>query len=394
MEYIRRLVSRILPEKLKSFLLVLIDARVRARFFQDFRIAHQQKSILNRQYPAGTQRLIIFLVPGTDIVNGGIMSIFSLCSESKKLKHIHKAEVIICSLPDNKIFNPYYLRHRENRILRFTKFKNDIEILDLKEALQYFKKLDSLTIHIPELYVGNFMEGLCNKSIMLRDHSHDVTMNIMLQNIRMLPSSEDILNLKKIASQVTCTTAHDQYTSQEVRDYLGCPLHLFSVWASPEQYLFKRYSEKRELLVVSPDRHPSKQSVLESIQRAHPLIEIRIVQNISYETFKQWMTEAKWTLTFGEGLDGYLGEGIFSGAIGFAVYNEEFFTQDFSRFETIYKSHEHLMEMICIDIQKYDNEAEYERYQKRQYDLLCSLYDYKSYVSNITKYYQGNYDYP
>jgi hypothetical protein len=393
MKYLRQFAG-LLPEGLKSIILMIIDSRVRSRFIQDIAISRQQHRILSQKYSSDTQRLIIFLVPGSDIVNGGIMSICSLCRESKKLKQIHKAEVLVCSLPENKIFYPYHLRHRQNRIARFTKFKNDIEIFDFWEVLHHFKNLDVLTIHIPELYVGYFIEGLLNKNIVLRKHSREVVTNIMLQNIRLIPSIGEISNIKILASKVTCTTAHDQYTSQEVRDNLGCPLHLFSVWASPELYLFKSYSEKKDLLVVSPDPHPSKQLVLESIKQAHPLLEIRVVENITYETFKQWMSDAKWTLTFGEGLDGYLGEGIFSGAIGFAVYNEEFFTKEFSYLETIYKSYEHQIEMICNDIDKYNDKTTYERYQKRQYEILCSLYDNNQYVKNITNYYLGKYDYP
>lgn len=391
---IRNLLGKILPEKIKGTLLILLDYRVRSKYLSDIKISREQKKILYEKYSRETRNIIIFTVPSEDKVNGGILSICSICTESSKLKHIHNSEVIMCSMPDNSIFHPYYLRHRKNRILKFTKFKNQLQILDFKETLQYFKRLEQLTIHIPELYVRNFIEGLLKSNILLKNHASDVVINIMLQNIRFMPSYEIISNIKQLASKVTFTTAHAKYTSEDVRNYIGCPLHLLSVWASPEQYIYKHYLAKKELLVVSPDQHPLKQMVLDNIVKAHPFMEIRIVNNISYETFKEWMSDAKWTLTFGEGLDGYLGEGIFSGAIGFAVYNNEFFTEEFSYLETIYNSYDQLVQMISTDMHKYNNEYDYVKYQKKQYDLLCSLYDYNVYLKNITKYYEGIYDYP
>jgi hypothetical protein len=158
----------------------------------------------------------------------------------------------------------------------------------------------------------------------------------MLQNID-LAQGQNIDELRRFG-YVTVTTAHDAYSNKVTRETLGVPLHKLSVFMGPE--LFKRslYPDKKPILVVSHDAHPLKEDVLGLIARAHPQLEIRIVQNMSYEEYKALILEAKWSLTFGEGLDGYFVEPIFSGGNFFAVFNDRFFTPAFAELETVYPS--------------------------------------------------------
>ena len=69
-------------------------------------------------------------------------------------------------------------------------------------------------------------------------------------------------------------------------------------------------------------------------------------------SFKKVISEAKWALTLGEGLDGYFIEPIFSGAIGFSVYNSRFFTEDFESLETVYSDYDELIKKMPMDIKK------------------------------------------
>src|SRR5437763_1394820 len=51
-------------------------------------VRRQQRRVLSRR-GIESDRVIIFLVPGYDRVDGGIMSIVSLADETEKLVHIH-----------------------------------------------------------------------------------------------------------------------------------------------------------------------------------------------------------------------------------------------------------------------------------------------------------------
>jgi hypothetical protein len=50
---------------------------------------------------------------------------------------------------------------------------------------------------------------------------------------------------------------------------------------------------------------------------------------------KRCVSPAKWSLTFGEGLDGYFAATIFSGGNSLAVFNERFFTPAFATMQTV-----------------------------------------------------------
>ena len=98
-------------------------------------------------------------------------------------------------------------------------------------------------------------------------------------------------------------------------------------------------------MVVSPDPHPAKEAVMDLLNSVTGL-RIQVIQNLTYEQYKELISRARWSLTFGEGLDGYFIEPVFSGSVSFAVYNEEFFTQDFKPLSTVYSSYEELLKRI------------------------------------------------
>jgi hypothetical protein len=208
-----------------------------------------------------------------------------------------------------------------------------------------------------------------------------------------MPTADTIRKLRQASTTLTTTTAHDRYCNDSYRKQWDIPIHKFSVWISPEKYIFAKYPEKENLIVISPDHHPSRDSIVNRLQNV-PELKTQTIQNLSYDEYKATIAKAKWTLTFGEGLDGYLIEPIFSGAIGFAVYNEEFFTTDFKELSTIYGSYEVLGNKIVNDIRFFDEESRYNVYQKKQFDICASHYSHEVYVKNIIAFYNKEYTFP
>lgn len=339
-----------------------------------------QKRLLAECYPRNAEKLIIFLTPGYDVVNGGILSISSIYGETVKLKHIHGAEVIMCTIPGHPL------------LLRYTQFKNQNYMYGFSQVLSYFQNLHSLMIHIPECRIDQFLRGISDK-----DHSkiiriENVDINIMIQNIEALCSMRDIDELRKLG-RLTCTTAHEQYATSQMRERLGFPLHKLSVWASPEQYNRVEYGQKEELMIVSPDAHPQKPEVLSLISRQFPRLRIKIIKNLTYEKYRDVISQAKWALTFGEGLDGYFIETIFSGGVSFSSFNSMFFTEDFNSLRTVYDSYDIMLEKICSDISALDNETDYTGYQNKQHEMCSKYYSYEQYIRNLELFYKGEYTY-
>lgn len=371
-----------IPENLKPALRILLKCLrpLKRNPIKEFKIKQIQEKLLKENYPPNTNKLIVFLTPGSDIVNGGILSISSIYEESIKLKHAHGAEVIMCAIPGDP------------PLLKYTKFNNQNYIYRFSQVLSHFQNLQNLIIHIPEYGIDQFLRNVSDEDYLKINEIEDAHINIMLQNIELLSPIECIKELEKLG-KVTCTTAHEQYSTSEIRKKLGFPLHKLSVYVSPEQYNKKRYIEKEDLMIISPDNHPKKSEVISLIAKQFPKLRIQIIKNLTYEEYKKVISRAKWALTFGEGLDGYFLETIFSGGVSFAVYNSTFFTKDFKYLRTVYDSYETMAKKTCSDISEIDNEKVYTQYQNKQYTLCTKYYNYEEYVENLELFYRGRYTY-
>lgn len=347
---------------------------------REFYIKKRQKRLLNKNYNPHKDRLIIFFTTGINDINGGILSISSIHDESRKLEYLHKSDVIMCSIPGHPL------------LLKYTKFKNDNYIYSLPEIVNHFKNLKSLLIHIPECYVATFLKNLSHDEFLELSKIDDLRINLMIQNIEMV-DHDSIKDLTQKFNKITATTAHDRYCNVKMRETLGFPLHKLSTYVSPERYNKKSYNDKEEVIIVSPDSNPLKSEILKKINLEFPYLKIQIVKNISYEQFKDLSSRAKWAITFGEGLDGYFVEPIFSGAISFSIYNEKFFTEDFNHLKTVYIDYDELIKKIVGDIKDLDQENIYSEYQDLLYNLCSNHYNHDDYVNNLKLFYKGIYTY-
>ncbi len=363
---LRRLLKNILPTSLYWRLRTYYVAIARA--------------IATGNPPGDTKRLIIFLAPGINHPGGGVLSIASLLQESRELKSVHEAEVIWCTIPGDP------------PLFKYSWFKNRLYLQDLETVLNNCRKLHSLMIHIPEYAVNRVTEWISAHGQKFIDGIPNVQLNVLLQNIDQ--ARDQKLAALKGFGKATCTTAHEAYSTVQMREKLGMPLHRMSVFISPEQYDRKSYGEKENMLIYSPDEHPMKKSVLAAIANQHPDLKLQMIRGLSYEEFKQLIARAKWSLTFGEGLDGYFAEPVFSGSVSFAVFNPRFFTPAFANLDTVYPSWDVLMDKIPKDLKTYDQPQAYSRCWKTCYDLLANLYDVRRYRENLRKFYLGNYTFP
>lgn len=339
-----------------------------------------QRLYLQENFANDAKGLIIFLTPGIDMVNGGILSVTSLFEETKHLKNVHSSESILCTYPSDP------------QLLKYTKFKNNNVLLNFSDSLQYFKNLENLVIHVPEHFIYRFYWFIGKKDKKLLKKIKNVQINILIQNIDFLPSNKYIRNLGRFG-KLTGTTAHTKYSTIELSNRLGFPLHKLSAYVSPEQYRMRKYSEKQDLMIVSPDRCTRKSEILQLIKNEFPQLRIKIIRNLTYEEYKETISYAKWALTFGEGLDGYFVEPVFSGAISFSVYRSEFFTEEFQLLRTVYVSYDALKEKICSDIRELDDATKYEVYQRQQFELCANEYNHANYVRNLELFYRGKFTY-
>jgi hypothetical protein len=357
----------------------------RKKVFRELKIKPFQDRLLKESYSQDLKKLIVFLIPGADrktgkeTMSGGVISIVSICEETKKIfKDDKSTGVVLCTMNDD-----YLLTRYEN-------FDNESDIFRFEQLSTYFKNLDELIIHIPDFLTMIFYSGLRSEDKSFFTQVPVVHFNIMNQNIRLMPAPEKIEELKALAQHTTITTAHQQYSTKQYRDFFKVPLHKLSVWVSPEQYKFKQWEEKENLLIYSPDPHPEKDRIIKKLASINGL-QLQMISGLTYNQFKEVISRAKWALTFGEGLDGYFLEPVFSGAVGFAVYNKEFFTPAFSEIRTVYSSYQVLYDSIVVDIENLDEQRGFSSLQDTQYKLCESLYSSAVYRENIQKFYRKQY---
>jgi hypothetical protein len=329
---------------------------------------------------AGEQnRLMLFLVPGRDGVNGGILSLISLAEESAKLKAQHGASVFVCTVPGDP------------PLLRYTKFTNTTQIVDLELLFRSVRKDAQVLVHIPEIFVQRFARSI--RSLTCTFPGFSWQFNILLQNIDNIPENSLVRELSEFGV-TTCTTAHKAYANEKTEELLGCPVYHFSVWISPEKYQRKSFAEKENLVVISPDKHPLRKEVLAALAEQMPDYRFQVIKNMTYEEYKKVISEAKFSLTFGEGLDGYLVEPVFSGAIGAAVYNDRFFTDDMRTLPFIYRSMEELQARLASDALAVDKAELFWRTHLSQFEKLAAYYSQESYLANLIRFYQEQFPAP
>jgi len=236
------------------------------------------------------------------------------------------------------------------------------------------------------------LDWLTSASPTLMRNIREVQLNVMLQNIDQI-QGQNVLGLMRFG-KVTCTTAHEAYTNSATRETLGITLHRLSVCIGPELYSRSGYQDKEPLLIVSHDEPPLKEQVLSQIAKSLPDLRIQVIQDLSYEDYKKLVRRTKWSLTFGEGLDGYFAEPVWSGGVAFAVFNDRYFTPVFATLETVYPSWEVLVDNMPADLQRFDEPVAYERCWRRAYDLLSDLYGTDRFRENLRMFYRGEYTFP
>ncbi len=308
------------------------------------------------------------------------MAIDSFYRETIALRHLHRARVALCIVPGDP------------PLFKYNWFENYNYLLDLESVLRSCHRLDYLMLHIPAYAVNQVLDWLISTSPKLMQNIREVHLNVLLFNIDNV-QGKNVRGLTEFG-RVTSTTAHEAYSNAATREALGVTLHRLLICKGPEFYYTVSYQRKEPILVVSPDPHPLREKVLAQIANALPDLSIQVIQNLDYGDYEKLIGRAKWSLTFGEGLDGYFVESVFSGGISFAVFNDHFFTPAYAELETIYPSWEVLIEKIATDIRRLDEPFAYNRCWRQAYELLSRDFNTKRFLENLRLFYSGDYTFP
>jgi hypothetical protein len=328
---------------------------------------------------ANARKLIWFLVPSWDVCGGGLLSISYFYEETRMLLGSPGVAVVASTYPNAPTLKKY------------TAFPNSMDIFSFGEIVTYFKSVEHAILHIPEYFCKDFPSQLSPTERLFLDTIPRLQVNIMLQNVDQC-KPDDMQALRTLTDEMTCTTAHDRYSTKEQSMRFGIPLHKLSVFV--DGYEQRRWTEKQDIMVLSPDQHPLRNRVIDIIKKGLPSLELITVENMPYESYRSLIAKAKWSLTFGEGLDGYFAEMAWTGGIPFAVYNDRFFMPQFRELPTVYDTWDELQTWIVGDILKLDHDEPYHGAGEPIRRALNELYSCEKYRENIRLFYNEEYDFP
>lgn len=339
-------------------------------------VTSRQRSALRSEDPASVQKLILFLVPCQEFFAGGILSIFSLYRLSRSMEAIHGARVLMCYFPGEACTD-----------YRYRKFDNDVIIYPFEMVLRACRNLTEIVLHIP-CYALSYIVSQQGVQFFVRLQQR-CTVKLNILNQGMTPDIRVIQLLKEVVPSLTCTSAHPSYCTPEQRRNWGVPLHHLPPWFYPDDAPYQPFETKRDLLIVSPDNCPDREAILGTIAAALPGLEIKVIQDTPFDEYVALEKQAKWSLTFGEGMDAYFFGTFLRGGIGFAVYNDFFFTDNYRGFKTVYPSYDALHQCIVNDIKSLDSKERLEDYNSQVRPLLHATWGPNQTRLALESFYRG-----
>jgi hypothetical protein len=333
-----------------------------------------------RKGAASSTKIIIFLVnDNMHFISGGLLSILNLDRFSREMQCVHGAKIFVCFLPEE---GWHYCRFRMS--------DNDTIIYPLEFVLARCSKVKDMLLHVPDYALEVFMQRLGPKRLAQLRSEKGMRINILNQNIQLMPADSVIVRLREEFPGITCTCAHPSYSTAAYQQRWGIPLHHLPAWTYPDDASATSYETKQDIMIVSPDPSVHRESVLGKISKELPHLQICVVSKMPFRKYLKLTRIAKWSLTFGEGMDDYFMGVSMRGGIGFAVYNTEFFTPDFASFQTIYPDWNALLECIVKDIKSLDNKESMESYNSQLRPFLTRIWSAGNTRRALVNFYEGH----
>lgn len=282
---------------------------------------------------------VIFFNIMQEVISGGMLSIDRLVQHSSKI--MSNVTVIQSGLPLN------------NAIINNPFFEYSIPPIDFKYLI---KKIcpQKLLLNIPEAFLVDFIDNLDDEDIAWLSAIPCLCINILNQADELMPSTNYIEIARLIcANKLTITAAHQRYCTKEKENFYQCPIYLLTPFL-PE-FDLTTFDKKEKIIIFSPDTNKHKDSVVSHLKEKLPDFKFVTITKMKFEDYKKLISKAMFTITFGEGYDGYFIEPVLSGSISFAVYNDLYFPKNICKLDTLYSSWSELNENIVLDIVKYSN---------------------------------------
>lgn len=328
------------------------------------------------------KKMVLFLTPSQVKICGGVMSIYSLCETSRELNQ--DSLTIISTYPNDE----YTYANND-------KFLNNEKIYRFSQIVDNCKNLDELIIHIPDYYSKRFYKDLKRKDVRFLKSIKNLHLNIMNQNIAIMPEPQKLKKLCKLTDNITQTIAHDRYATQEICNKWQIPSHLFSAMWDMTKYTKRDFNEKEKIIVLSPDGHENKDEIVDRLKQEFTDWKFITVENLTFSEYMDLISRAFFTITFGEGFDGYFLQPAIVNSVGIAAYNDEFFPdRSWTKLDNVFENYEDMAKNIVNFIREYSqNHQKYSELSSLNQKMQDEIYNYEQYKDNLKRFYEKKYDF-
>lgn len=327
--------------------------------------------------------LVIILFPANPfLISGGIFSLLNIAATSREVL-CDDYEVIVSYPPDT------------TGLACYPYFPNKELIFNFTHIIRMYPNPQSIIIHIPEFLANSVFKNIDARETQYLLSAKSLRINILNQNILLMPPREDLKHLTALCGEISQTTAHITYCTQYNSDRWNSPmLHLSApIWKEFPQV---PYSLKHDWITYSPDPNPHTAAVLNTIHRHFPHFKLIKINGVSYQRYLEIISQSKYVISFGEGFDAYFFDSYHCGTIGCTSRNNIFFPSDMKDLPMLYRSFDD-MELNIIDDIKYfesniDNYLSHINQQRKEFlselDICWTYYNTK-----LENFYSKKFDY-
>ncbi|MBM1173053.1 hypothetical protein [Microvirga arabica] len=357
------------------------------RLPSDFDHAYAFHSVQDQTFPLAAEsaeNVMVILIPEHNTMSGGIYSFFSIAKTVYNLRFKHEYFVLLMTRPTRS--NVTYTRQKN--------FRNSEDVFRF-EQLQRCRAAKTVYIHIPEYAAPGFVRSIDHDMMHYLRSRERLFVNILNQKTDIMPEKEDFTDLRSIADGISQSVAHHAYFSQKFADKYDLPTLLLPAYTDLSGYEPLSFQDKDKLIIYSPDDSPWRESTLARLREHLPDYTLREIRDVTFDEYMDLATRCRFSITFGEGFDGYLAQPIHQGGVGFAVYNDEFFpSPDMLHFKNIFSSGEDMENNIVDRIKYLENSySAYQSANKAMIDLYHRLYSKEDYIHRVLKLIRRDFEY-
>ena len=298
---------------------------------------NQSQRALSANY-ANERKLIIFFNVARDLVGGGMLSINRFVSNARELTEDTGYSIATSGVPLGR------------KAVSYTKFKAALPQIELRYLCE-LPLVEDVILFLPEVFSVQFAKDLSAPELAWLLSRKSLKIVVMNQNNDYLPPPIDVQRaLFPLTLDVVITTAHKRYCTARNASRYQIPFKQLTPFLPP--MTFRSFREKDRIFMLSPDKITKGQDgidrdfVVEVLKMKLPSFRFVTVENMSLDEYLDLASRAMFSLTFGEGMDGYYIEPILSGGMSFAIYNSTFFPNNFEGKSGLFSSWKVLVDRL------------------------------------------------